>query len=272
MTPMKALPHGPFRFVALDVETANHDRASICQVGLAFVRLDGSMRTWSTLIDPQVDRFAFTWLHGICARPVLGAPTIGAVIDHLDDVLTGQAVYQHSGFDRSAVRAACARMDRSEPIWDWHDSVQVARRAWPELRGRGGHGLASLKTHLGLVFVHHDADADTRAAAEVVLRAESVMPTPVEPAPARPEVMAEADACVIDDTDAGGRTPEERSEPAPERTRLLGHVALTQGNIDNHHIYLREVIHALPDACIGGSSRASTAPETVEIDCGIPSP
>jgi DNA polymerase-3 subunit epsilon len=52
------------------------------------------------------------------------------------------------------------------------DSLIVARRAWPELRGNGGHGLGNPKTYLGLNFEHHDAEEDARAAAEVVLHAE----------------------------------------------------------------------------------------------------
>jgi DNA polymerase III epsilon subunit-like protein len=60
----------------------------------------------------------------------------------------------------------------SVPEWIWKDSVQVARKAWPELTGNGGHGLASLKRYLGLAFEHHDAGEDARAAAEVVLHAE----------------------------------------------------------------------------------------------------
>ena len=81
-------------------------------------------------------------------------------------------VYQHSGFDRSAFRAACAALRREEPKWTWQNSVTVARRAWPELKGKGGHGLASLKAHLRLSFEHHDAGEDARAAAEIVLHAE----------------------------------------------------------------------------------------------------
>ena len=58
------------------------------------------------------------------------------------------------------------------PEWIWKDSVQVARQAWLEQKIKGGHGLASLKSYLGLSFEHHDAGEDARAAAEVVLRAE----------------------------------------------------------------------------------------------------
>lgn len=167
-----ALPKGSFRFFALDVETANNDRGSICQVGVACVRPDDSIETWVTLVDPRTRNWMFSGLHGITDDMVQGAPTIRAVIDTLDGMLAGHTVYQHSGFDRSAIRAACAGLGRAEPAWDWRDSVGVARRAWPELKGNGGHGLAALKAHLGLRFEHHDAGEDARAAAEVVLLAE----------------------------------------------------------------------------------------------------
>ncbi len=51
--------------------------------------------------------------------------------------------------------------------------MQIARRAWPEFSGNGGHGLAHLKQALALDFVHHDAGEDAKAAAMVVLRAEA---------------------------------------------------------------------------------------------------
>ena len=174
---MMPFPEGPFRFFALDVETANQDRGSICQIGVACVRADASIETWVSYVDPQVERWVFTSLHGISARTVQGAPRFAEVLPVLREALAGAVVYQHSGFDRSAIAAACRTSGLPVPAWDWRDSVQVARAAWPELRGRGGHGLASLKQHLGLVFAHHDAGEDARAAAEVVLHAEGVLPS-----------------------------------------------------------------------------------------------
>ena len=56
--------------------------------------------------------------------------------------------------------------------WTWGDSVKIARRAWPEFVGNGGHGLGHLKRQLGLTFEHHDAGEDAKAAATVVLLAE----------------------------------------------------------------------------------------------------
>ena len=169
---LSSLPEGPFRFFALDVETANHDRGSICQLGVACVRPDNSIETWVTLVDPRTSRWVFSGLHGITNAMVQGAPTIATVIDALNEMLEGRTVYQHSGFDRSAIRAACLSLRRPEPSWIWQDSVSVAKVAWPELKGNGGHGLSSLKAHLELRFEHHDAGEDARAAAEVVLMAE----------------------------------------------------------------------------------------------------
>tara|TARA_R110002073_G_scaffold129935_5_gene276471 strand:+ start:12350 stop:13495 length:1146 start_codon:yes stop_codon:yes gene_type:complete len=166
-------PKGPFRFVALDVETANHDRASICQIGVACVRPDNSIETWVTYVDPQTSHWVFTSLHGIDNKMVSGGPKFAEVLSILEQSIRGVEVYQHSGFDRSAIRAATAPLGRSEPSWIWQNSVSVARRAWPELKGNGGHGLASSKNHLNLSFNHHDAGEDARAAAEVVLHAEA---------------------------------------------------------------------------------------------------
>lgn len=259
------LPDAPFEFAALDVETANHDRSSICQIGVAFVRNDGSIETWSTYVDPQTTHFVFTGLHGISARTVAGAPTFAQLLPSLEQALDGLTVYQHSNFDRGAVRAACVAMGRGEPDWTWEDSVMVARRAWPELRGAGGHGLASLKQHLGLVFEHHDAGEDARAAAEVVLRARAKGTAPIR---------SHVDASGGDEGSKPALGPGAATSPVPQLVdgswTILGHVALTQGNIDNHHFYLRDVFSALPQSCIGGSNARSAASETLEVDWGHP--
>ena len=68
---------------------------------------------------------------------------------------------------------ACRTYGLPELDWRRADSVQIARRAWPEFRGNGGHGLGHLKKALALEFNHHDAGEDAKAAALVVLRAEA---------------------------------------------------------------------------------------------------
>ncbi len=63
-------------FVALDVETANADMASICQIGAARYANGALIDEWKTYVDPQdyFDGMNVT-IHGIHESTVAGAPT-----------------------------------------------------------------------------------------------------------------------------------------------------------------------------------------------------
>ena len=173
---LTTLPIGPFRFIALDVETAGKTIGGICQIGLCFVSDTGAVQTYSVLIDPEEPFEPFnTELHGISAKTVTGAGAFPTVYGALFDLLNTHSLVQHSTFDEKALISACARYKLPMITSHWTNSVTVARQAWPELKGAGGHGLASLKKHLGLEFNHHDAGEDARAAATVILKAEDVL-------------------------------------------------------------------------------------------------
>jgi DNA polymerase-3 subunit epsilon len=175
------VPAGSFRFVALDVETACSDAASICQIGLACVQPDNQIQTFSMLVNPgtRFDSFNIQ-LHGIGPNHVADAPRFPDSLDLLLPLLTRHHLIQHSNFDKQAMNAACRFCGLDTPDLRWSDSVQIARRAWPELKGNGGHGLANLKRTLNLQFHHHDAGEDARAAAMVVLHAELHLRLPFE--------------------------------------------------------------------------------------------
>lgn len=168
------IPNGPFRFIALDVETANSSSSSICQIGLASVRHDGEIHVTSCLIDPEQPFSSFNVkLHGIGPEQVRGAPRFPDALQQIYTLLSQQILIQHSTFDRTAMNNACSAYGLEKPEWQWADSVKIARTAWPEFRGNGGHGLGHLKKALGLEFQHHDAGEDAKAAAMVVLKAEA---------------------------------------------------------------------------------------------------
>ena len=155
------MPNGDFRFIALDVETACGDSASICQIGIACVGFDDTIQTWSIYVDPQMSFAPFNVeLHGIGPAML--------------PLLSRHPMVQHSRFDEHAINAACDLNGLPRPRLSWQNSVSIARAAWPELKGNGGHGLANLKQFLNLDFHHHDAGEDARAAALVVLRAQAV--------------------------------------------------------------------------------------------------
>ncbi len=41
------------QFAAVDVETANADLGSICQIGVALFRDGAHVHSWSSLVDPE---------------------------------------------------------------------------------------------------------------------------------------------------------------------------------------------------------------------------
>ncbi|WP_257884198.1 3'-5' exonuclease [Sulfitobacter sp. CW3] len=168
------MPEGDFQFIALDVETACGDSASICQIGIACVGYDETIQTWSTYVDPQVAFAPFNIdLHGIGPDTVRDAHSFAQIWPNMLPLLSRHPMVQHSRFDEHAINAACKTHGLPLPRLSWQNSVSIARAAWPELIGNGGHGLANLKKYLQLDFHHHDAGEDARAAAMVVLRAQA---------------------------------------------------------------------------------------------------
>ena len=158
-------------FVAIDVETANADLASICQVGVVVFEDNGPVRTWQSLIDPE-DEFSEinVSIHNIDSDAVRGAPTYSGAFPTLRSVLDGQIVVSHTAFDRASLERASARYGLPDLQCRWLDTARVARRAWDRF-SRSGYGLAPVAEWCGVSFVHHRAEEDARAAGEILLRA-----------------------------------------------------------------------------------------------------
>ena len=159
-------------FNSIDVETANADRSTICQIGIVHVR-DGQISDrWASLVDPE-DWFD-DWnidIHGISEETVEGAPTLLELDNELRGRLRASVVVSHTSFDRVAIERAMEKYGLGQPRFKWLDSAKVVRRAWPDRYSCRGYGLASVAHDLGIVFRHHDALEDATAAAEIVIRA-----------------------------------------------------------------------------------------------------
>lgn len=160
------------KFVAIDFETANSDRSSICQIGMAEVQDGKVVDTTSMLVDPQTHFDAMnTYVHGIEASDVQGQPLLSDVLPQVVASLSGQIVVSHSAFDRGALLRASNNAGIEAPDCFWLDSMRVVRRAWPDEFGKSGYGLSNVAKVLGIEFEHHDAGEDARVAAEVLIRA-----------------------------------------------------------------------------------------------------
>ena len=159
-------------FNAIDVETANANRASICQIGVVHVVDGQTIEVWQTLINPE-DWFD-PWnisIHGIDENDVRGSPTLPEVRTELRRRLRGSILISHTSFDRVAFERAMERYELEQLKVTWLDSARIVRRAWPEKFGNKGWGLKNVAREFGISFRHHDALEDARAAAEIVLHA-----------------------------------------------------------------------------------------------------
>ena len=168
-------------FNSIDVETANADRASICQIGIVHVR-DGEIKDqWQTLVNPEscFDPLNIS-IHGIDANDVRSSPTLPEVRGELRSRLRGSVLVSHTSFDRVAFERAMSRYNLEQLQVAWLDSARIARHAWPESYGRGGYGLKNIAKDLNISFKHHDALEDARAAAEIVCRACASTETDIE--------------------------------------------------------------------------------------------
>ena len=159
-------------FNAIDVETANSDYASICQIGVIHVRNGIITGQWETLVNPEdcFDSLNVS-IHGLNENDVKDSPTLPDVHSELRSRLHGAVLVSHTSFDRVACERAMTRYNLDPLEVTWLDSARIARRAWPERYGRSGYGLKNIAMDLDISFRHHNAQEDARAAAEIVLQA-----------------------------------------------------------------------------------------------------
>jgi DNA polymerase-3 subunit epsilon len=162
--------HMELTFVAIDVETANPDRASICQVGAVAVQDGEIVDTLDTLIDPET--YLDPWnieIRGISESTVHGAPCFPDIASRLREFVNDRVVASHTPFDRTACDRVHERYELQSPDRTWLDTARVSRRAWTQFATRG-YGLSNVAKHCGIEFRHHSAVEDARAAALILPR------------------------------------------------------------------------------------------------------
>ncbi|MGW4350769.1 exonuclease domain-containing protein [Nocardia sp. NPDC004582] len=158
-------------FAAIDVETANSARGSICAVGVTVVRDGRRGDAVSWLCRPPAGLDFFNWhnirVHGISAAMVADQPEFAQRWPEVVNLVGELPVIAHNaGFDSGAIREACGRSGIRAPGWSYSCSLALARRHL----ALDSYRLPRVAAALGIDFTnHHDAAADAVAAADIVI-------------------------------------------------------------------------------------------------------
>jgi DNA polymerase-3 subunit epsilon len=158
-------------FVALDVETANSERGSVCSFGLAVVEDGLVVRTenWLTRPPARLDWFdGFNVaLHGITPAMVEHAPAFDERLAQVLEVVGDQPVVAHNAaFDIGAIRQGCDAASLAWPELSYACTLVLSRRILSLLSYR----LPIVCEDLGISLLdHHQAGADAHAAARIAL-------------------------------------------------------------------------------------------------------
>lgn len=157
-------------FVAIDFETANEQRDSACALGLAIVSNGEIIDRRYSLLNPQVNFQEYcTVIHGITEDVVRKAPKFQDIHPVLYRLLNGKTVAAHNAlFDVGVLRASCESRKLKMPNFIMFDSVDMSRKAWPELPH---HRLNYLAEEFNLPLKHHNAVEDATACALLILTA-----------------------------------------------------------------------------------------------------
>lgn len=168
------------RFFALDVETANADCSSICQIGIVEFCNGQIINKWETLINPEA-QFDYVQVskHQIKEEMVNGKPTFPEIYKKFKTLLENNIVIHHMPFDKAAITKIIEKYNLEPINIIWLDSAKIVRRTWTEF-AKKGYGLKNITSHLRIDFKHHDALEDAIAAGKVVIEAMKIKEVTIE--------------------------------------------------------------------------------------------
>ena len=146
-------------FTAIDFETAQGKRWSICQVGLVRIE-NGEVTTKINKLVCPPDNYYFyrnIQIHGITPNQTCDAPIFSTIWQELHPFIDNQVVVAHNGaFDFSCLSQTLAYYNIPQPNFTQKCTYKMY-----------GEKLASLCSKYDIKLNHHDALSDALACAEL---------------------------------------------------------------------------------------------------------
>ena len=158
-------------FAAIDFETANTERTSVCSVGVVIVRGGVMVDSFYSLIQPEPNYYNYwcTRVHGLTREDTDSAPVFPEVWRQIEPLIEGLPLVAHNkAFDEGCLKAVfrCYQMDY--PDYPFYCTCVASRRKLPLLPNHQLHTVAeACGYHLEH---HHHALADAEACAAIAIK------------------------------------------------------------------------------------------------------
>lgn len=159
-------------FAAIDFETANNARTSVCSVGVVIVRDGQIVGREYRLIRPYPNYYLHwnTEIHGLTRDDTDPAPHFPEVWAEIAPLIEGLPLVAHnSPFDEGCLRAVFGHYAMPYPDYAFHCTCRASRRRFG--RTLPNHQLHTVAAACGFdLRHHHQALADAEACAVIALK------------------------------------------------------------------------------------------------------
>ncbi len=159
------------KYIAIDFETANSERNSVCEIGIAVVEDSIITENFALLVKPKNNYFDSynTYLHGIDENKVANEPEFDKIWTKVKHYFIGNKMIAHNAeYDFSVLRHVLDLYNIEYPELDYSCTYQISRR---ELKGLFSYKLNSVCEFLDINLEHHRAKSDAKACAEIAINA-----------------------------------------------------------------------------------------------------
>ena len=157
------------RFIVFDVETPNRKNNRMSAIGITVVEEGKISKEFYSLVNPEADFDYFNVkLTGISKASVKDAPTFPELWQQIEPFFSdGMLVAHNSCFDLNLLKNFLLVF-----FFFWYPyarylcTVKMGRSLFPDR----SHKLNMVCEHFGITLDHHQADSDSHACAEILLR------------------------------------------------------------------------------------------------------
>ena len=159
-------------FAAIDFETANENRCSVCSVGVVIVRDGQVVDSFYSLIKPEPNYYTFYCrrVHGLSRDDTDNAPVFPDVWKQIEPKIGGLTLVAHnSSFDESCLRAVFRTYGMTYPDYEFKCTCVASRIHFGYKLPN--HKLDTVSEACGYILEnHHHALADAEACAAIAIK------------------------------------------------------------------------------------------------------